>query len=589
MPGPDALGPSHQIDQARRLVRRAREYLEDWHEGRASLDDVEPLKLALEKLDRILGETLEALAVPVSKSPDDEPAQEAAVRLAALLEVTRALSHVLEEDALLERIMDLVVEHSNAERGFLFLARPDGSMAIRAARNVDHTTIPSAEREISQTIVQRVRSAGEPLLVPNALDDVSLRLKESVLSLRILSVLAAPIRVRGEVFGVVYLESRSVKGLFSKEDLSFLVTFTEQAAIAIETSRLYQEAKRAERLLTEENAKLRAEMSSRHSFNGIIGRSRPMQEIYELVSRVGPKRVNVLIRGENGTGKELVARVIHYAGSAGPFVSVNCAAIPETLIESELFGIEKGTATGVDARPGKFEVASGGTLFLDEVGDMSLVVQAKLLRVLQEKEIERVGGRKPIRVDVRIIAATNVDLETAISDKRFREDLYYRLNVVDLTLPPLRERTEDIPLLASQFVKRLATEFEAPDRHLTPAALECLCRYDWPGNVRQLENVLSRAIVLSQTPELDVGLLPADVQAAGNDATRGVPLGAGTLEDLERSAVVHALEKHGWVQTRAAQDLGISERNLRYKMQKFAIRRPEGGRSALGSSSAVAR
>jgi Nif-specific regulatory protein len=577
---------AHLFDQARRLVRRSEEYLDDWKDGRAALDDVEPLLLALKKLDELLRDGTE-VAAGVVRGDRGHDAPTPSSRVAAILEVTRALAHTLDEDALREIIMDLVIQYSKAERGVLFLTEPGGGLTIRAARNVDHTTIPSAEREISQTIVDRVRTSGEALLVPNALDDASLRLKESVLSLRILSVLAAPLRLQAEIVGVVYLESRSVKGLFTEDDRSFLQLFCEQAAIALGHARVFQEARQSERRLTEENARLRAEMSTRHSFNGIIGRSRPMQEIYGLVERVGPKRVNVLIRGENGTGKELVARVIHFAGSSGPFISMNCAAIPETLIESELFGIEKGTATGVDARPGKFEVASGGTLFLDEVGDMSLVVQAKLLRVLQEKEIERVGGRKPIKVDVRIIAATNIDLETAISEKRFREDLYYRLNVVDITLPPLRDRVEDIPLLASQFVRRLSDEFQAEDRRLTPAALECLCRYEWPGNVRQLENALSRAIVLSQTPELGVDLLPADIRAAGRDAIGPDPAGSGTLEDLERSAVVHALEKHGWIQTRAALDLGISERNLRYKMQKFGIRRPEGGRGGLSGSSAT--
>lgn len=567
-------------DRARRLVRRAQEYLGDVGDEGVDAEVVEPVSLALGKLDQLLTEGAASIQADLASAPTTGGDGGTNARAATVLQITKTLSHVLEVDALYELIMDLVIEHSKAERGFLFLADEEKALAIRAARHVDQATIVEAEREFSQSIIDRVLASGEPLHVPNALDDSSLRLKESVAALRILSVLCVPILLDERVYGVVYLESRSVKGLFTGDDLAFVTAFCEQAALALESARAVQEARAAERLLSEENARLRAEVASRSSFEGVVGRSRRMQEVYAMVERVGPKPVSVLIRGENGTGKELIAKVMHYQSPRAekPFVSVNCAALPESLIESELFGIEKGTATGVDARGGKFEQANGGTLFLDEVGDMSLMVQAKLLRVLQEKAFERVGGRKTISVDVRIIAATNVDLETAIAEKRFREDLYYRLNVVPVWLPALRDRPEDVPLLAQHFIGKLGDELGSPGRRLTPDTLDALCRYEWPGNVRQLENVVSRALVLATEEEIGVDLLPPEVRDAAANGSGGLSLENTTLEDLELAAMLQALEKHDWIQTRAAGELGISERNLRYKMKKFGIQRRRGGR-----------
>jgi transcriptional regulator with GAF, ATPase, and Fis domain len=570
-------------DRARRLVRRAQEYVGDVGEDPLDAEALEPVRLALGKLDQLLTDGASSVQAELARVPAGSSGSPSEGRATTILGIAKTLSHVLDVDALYELIMDLVIEHSKAERGFLFLADAKEALAIRAARHVDQATIVEADREFSQSIIDRVLASGEPLHVPNALDDSSLRLKESVAALRILSVLCVPILLEARVYGVVYLESRSVKGLFTADDLAFVTAFCEQAALALESARAVQEARDAERVLIEENARLRAEVASRNSFEGVVGRSRRMQEVYSLVERVGPKPVSVLIRGENGTGKELIARVMHYQSPRAekPFVSVNCAALPESLIESELFGIEKGTATGVDARGGKFEQAHGGTLFLDEVGDMSLMVQAKLLRVLQERAFERVGGRKTISVDVRIIAATNVDLERAIADKRFREDLYYRLNVVPVWLPALRDRTEDIPLLAQHFLIRLGEEFGSPGRRLTTDTLDALCRYEWPGNVRQLENVISRALVLSSGEEIGVDLLPPEVRASSEGGAAGLSIENTTLEDLELAAVMQALEKHDWIQTRAAGELGISERNLRYKMKKFGIQRRRGGRDGV--------
>ncbi len=565
------------LEEAQRLLGAATEDLDRRAGGRPE-EDVEPVRKVLSRVGRLLGEGAASLAA-AAETAVSATAREAAQRqIQAVLEITRSLAHVREVDALFELIMDLVIQHSKAERGFLVIAEPGEETRFRAARNIDHETIHEAEREISRSVIDQVLSSGEPLLVRNALADQSLGLQESVVSLGILSVLAAPITLHGKVQGVVYLESRSVQGLFNEEDLAFLRLFCEQSALALENARAYEQAREAETRLAEENRQLRTELVQRHSYQGIIGRSPRMQSVYQLMERVAVTPISVLVRGENGTGKEKVARVIHYNSprANGPFVTVNCAAIPETLIESELFGIEKGTATGVDARPGKFQVADGGTLFLDEIGDMSLVTQAKLLRVLQEREIERVGGRKSIRVDVRIIAATNTDLENAIREKRFREDLYYRLNVVSVILPALRDRAEDIPLLIAHFLERLGEELGMPHKCLSGEAVDCLCRYSWPGNVRELENVISRCLVLSDDPEIGVDLLPAKIREAGLGDGPRMRVGEATLVDLERAALCDALEKHGWVQTRAASALGLSERKLRYRMKKLGIRRPDG-------------
>jgi len=559
-------------------LERAREYLDELVGGEVSGEGIEPVRLAISKVDQLLAEGSASIDDRSAAPAPTAPAATGEGRVQTILEITRALSHVREVDALFELIMDLVIQHSKAERGFLVLSEPGESLRIRAARNIDHETIREAEREISQSIIDRVLEAGSPLLVPNALADQTLGLQESVVSLGILSVLCAPIVINGKVQGIVYLESRSVQDLFNDDDLAFIHLFCEQSAVALENARAHQEARDAEARLAAENKQLRTELAQRHSYQGIIGRSPRMQAVYELVERVAPTPVSVLIRGENGTGKEKVARVVHYNSprAEGPFVTVNCAAIPETLIESELFGIEKGTATGVEARPGKFQVADGGTLFLDEIGDMSLVTQAKLLRVLQEREIERVGGRKPIHVDVRIIAATNADLEEAIEDKRFREDLYYRLNVVTVHLPALRQRTEDIPLLVTHFIERLGKELNMPGRRLAPDAVDCLCRYSWPGNVRELENAISRGLVMCDGDEIGVPFLPEKIRDSGGPDVRKLQIGEASLEDVERAALLETLQKHGWVQTRAAEALGLSERKLRYRMKKLGIRRPNG-------------
>ena len=329
------------------------------------------------------------------------------------------------------------------------------------------------------------------------------------------------------------------------------------------------------RLLTE-NRELRAALAERHRVEGIIGESGPMQEVLSVVRRVASSDATVLIRGESGTGKELIAKALHYASprAASTLVKVNCAALAESLLEAELFGHEKGAFTGaVAARKGRFELADGGSLFLDEIGDLPPHLQVKLLRVLQEREFERVGSSRPIKVDVRLLAATHRNLETLVREGRFRDDLYYRINVVTIQLPPLRERREDLPLLVDHFLRVFADKNGKRIRGLTREAREALLRYDYPGNVRELENLIERAVVLTRDDVVGLTDLPLtlDPQAAEPEAGPGL---VAAVEGLERRLIREALAKADGIQTRAAELLGIGERVLRYKLKKYGLAGP---------------
>jgi two-component system NtrC family response regulator len=340
-----------------------------------------------------------------------------------------------------------------------------------------------------------------------------------------------------------------------------------------------------QQLLAEVRA-LREDLRGRYRLEGIIGESGAMQEVLGVVRRVAPSTATVLIQGESGTGKELVARALHYQGprASGPFVAVNCAALPETLLESELFGHEKGAFTGAsERRVGRFEAAEGGTIFLDEIGDLTLALQVKLLRVLQERRIERLGANQPIPVDVRVLAATNQDLDRAVRERRFREDLYYRLNVVTITIPPLRRRREDLPLFLDHFLKKFAEANGKAIQGFTREARDALMKYDYPGNVRELENIVERAVLLTRREVIGLSDLPMAVQeGAGLAGAAAAPASLpALLAQVEREKILEALRDAGGVQTRAAERLGISERALRYKLKKYGL--AEGGPGPQGS------
>ena len=329
------------------------------------------------------------------------------------------------------------------------------------------------------------------------------------------------------------------------------------------------------RALVAENQELKRQLETRYRLAGLETANARMAEAINTAARAAASRATILIRGENGTGKELLARAIHYASprGKGPLVAVNVAALPETLLESELFGHERGAFTGADREHrGRFELADGGSLFLDEIGDLPKATQVKLLRVLQEQAFERLGGTRTLRVDVRIVAATNRDLDTMVRQGDFREDLFYRLNVVAIEVPPLRERREDISLLARHFLERFARESQAPAKELSREAMDLLVKYHFPGNVRELENIVHRAVILSRGPVIGTSDLPIQVvRATGTDGRAEPSTFVERVSEFERTLIVEALERSEGVQTRAARLLGMSERHLRYKLKKYQL------------------
>jgi transcriptional regulator with GAF, ATPase, and Fis domain/Tfp pilus assembly protein PilF len=495
---------------------------------------------------------------------------------------------------LLELIMDTAIELTEAERGFLLLLGDDGSLSVKVARNIDQKSLEGEELSLSRSIAEKAALGAEPVVAIDAAEDNRFREALSVSDLRLRSVLAVPLLLKGRGVGTIYVDHRLRQGVFGGEEVSLMQDIAEQAAIAIENARLLAENRRKaeeiERLnqqlvrkvdsQSEELAQAREELRSsrqalklRYDYGNIIGRTPKMLELFQLLDRVTETDLPVVVQGESGTGKELVARAIHHNGrrSGEPFVGENCGAIPETLLESVLFGHVKGAFTGAERdRKGLFEVASGGTLFLDEVGEMSPAMQTKLLRVLQDGELRRVGGTQTIATDVRIIAASNRDLSQLVAEGRFREDLYYRLNVIQIQIPPLRERREDIPLL----VEHLLGKHSRGEHRVSPEALGSLMGYLWPGNVRELENEIMRAAALGGEV---IGVRDLSPQIAAS-----VPLALHDPDDLdlrtrvehlERELIHRALKRTGGNNTRAARLLGLSRYGLLKKIQRYALTR----------------
>jgi len=481
------------------------------------------------------------------------------LQLEALHDIGRALNTLRPEGELLEELMHRAIAVLDAMIGFVF--------SLDEKLNVQHLytfgiEVPApANAILGEAAIKQLLASREPLSisVPKFIGGPARDL------------LVAPMIAAEDVIGVLGVggkEERGAKGgRFAEDDLRFLSSLAAIGAAAIDNSRNYHRLDVIRESLEDENRSLRQRMLRDYSNRLMIGDSPKMQRVIDLVARVADSQANVLIRGESGTGKEMVARLIHGNSSRrnGPFVAINCAALPETLLESELFGIERGVATGVEARPGKFELARGGTVFLDEVGDIPLALQAKLLRVLQEREIEKLGGRRRIPIDVRILSATHRGLEEMIERGEFRQDLYYRLKVVEISLPPLRERKEDIPKLVRFFLDKYGKREGLHDVRITQDALQKLMRYPFPGNVRELENLIEGALALTTDPVIDTGDLllpePAGVPA-GEELSADLP----ALEELERRYVARVLAFTGGNMSKAAKILGIDRKTL-YRMR----------------------
>ena len=497
-------------------------------------------------------------------------------QITALQQTSLIVHSIFNLETMLHNIMNTVINLLKADRAaIIFLDKSTGGLEVKVSRGMEEATIEDAIR-ISQSIIERVEKTGSSVLSRNTLGDDRFRNSRSVRNFRIFSLMCVPLKLEERLIGTVYVDSRNPDRIFSYRDLEFLENISDLAAVAISNSEYYEEIKRRKHSLENDVKALRELVKQTFQFNDMIGTSKPMQDIFRTVSKILDKNVDILIRGESGTGKEKLAGIIHFNSNRKnkPFVTVNCAAIPPTLLESELFGIEKRVATGVDEHLGKFEQANGGTIFLDEIGDMSMDTQAKILRVIQEREFQRIGSSKTIKVDVRLIAATNKNLEEAIRKQAFRQDLYYRLNVLPIVIPPLRERKEDIPLLVEYFVKKYGSSGDV--KRITEAAMKALIDYDWPGNVRELENVVHRMIIFAENGRITVNDLPAEIRT-NNKIQELVNSGKGkmALRDYERSLLLESLKQNEWNISKTAKALGVHRNTLHRKIRGYNITKPK--------------
>jgi transcriptional regulator with GAF, ATPase, and Fis domain len=544
-------------------------------------------------LYRSLREEIEATAgpgaartgTPDAATSEEEMDQE---RLLKLLEINKQLNQAEDMRALLDTIMDVATTTTGAERGFLILV-DDGKISFQTARNFRREEVKKPELKISSSLVRRVMKSGSPILTDNATEDERFAEFQSVERLELKSIVSVPFRSGDDVMGAMYLDNPARKGAFGPGDLQFLQALSDQAAIAIRNLRHANEMaalnRQLEQNLERKSAQLEvasralADRATKHPYDEIIGESPQIREVLLLLDKVVDTDVPVLIQGESGTGKELIARAIHRFGRRqnGPFVPVNCGAITESLMESELFGHAKGSFTGAIAdKKGLFEAANGGTIFLDEVGEMSVDMQKKLLRVLQERELRPVGGKGVLKIDVRVIAATNRNLRQMMQEGKFREDLYYRIAVINVDMPPLRDRKADVRMLVDFFVKKAAREMGLVEKPIDPAAMAALEAYSWPGNVRELDNEVKKALTLSED-RITIDDLSEQIQSGHpGEEPELVTADAGktlkeSLEKTEKALIEKALEKTGGNQTRAARELGISRVWLRKKMEKYGL------------------
>jgi transcriptional regulator with GAF, ATPase, and Fis domain len=527
------------------------------------------------------------------------------VDLFRLQRVARALNSELDQERLFAVLLDHAIDIVQAERGFVLLRQPDGRLEFAGSRNFAGDKVEGTELEISRSLAQRVLDSGEPVCAVNALEDERFRDVQSISILGLRSVISVPVGDRDDIVGAIYLDNRLARRAFDKYDLRMLEALADHAAVALRNARLFADGEKSRAELVESRARVEAlngrlesivrgqsvelehlrdafrardTLDTKYDYREIIGRSPAILQTLRLLDRVVDSEVPVHVQGESGTGKELVARAIHHHGprASGPFVSENCAALTETLLESELFGYVKGAFTGaVRNRKGLFEQAHTGTLFLDEVGDMSPGMQRKLLRVLQEGEVRPVGGIEPVKVDVRIVSASNRDLREMVGAGDFREDLFYRLGVLQIGMPPLRDRREDVPLLVSHFLDGEARRSGGRAVRLAAGVVDLLTAYDWPGNVRELENECLRMTALSgEIVEPSVlseqirGYAPAAIDTGSPDEVRDLNV---LVERVEVGEIQKALRLHANNKTKAADALNISRFALQRKLEKYGI------------------
>ena len=474
--------------------------------------------------------------------------------LERLVDLSAKLMRDTEPRALFTNLLKALVEMTGAEKGFLLVFR-DGQRQMAASHNVDG----DADARVSDSIINQVVEHLQPIIVSDAMNDARFGRARSVVDLRLSSVMCVPLIYRNDLLGVIYVGNDSITDLFTDRDLSLLKVYASQAAVVLHHAVLLNQLKL-------DNRNLRTQLENAGQ-GRMIGSHPNMKALFKVLRRVAPTDLSVLVLGETGTGKEMVARELHSLSDrkSGPFIAINCGAIPENLLESELFGHKKGAFTGaISDKIGKVEAANGGTLFLDEIGEMPMNLQVKLLRVLQERTIERVGDLTPRPVDIRVVSATNKSLDELIKEGDFREDLYYRLNEISVNLPPLRERGEDIEMLAQYFLNKYAEQYEAKARGFTNQGLLGLKGYYWPGNVRQLENRIKKAVIMSDRALLS----PDDLGLSKNDKRHVRPM-TEAVEDFKLEYTKEVLELNNWNKAQTARDLGVDARTIFRYIEKL--------------------
>ncbi len=495
--------------------------------------------------------------------------------LTSLYEITKVLASSADLRSCLEKIMAILSASKGLNNGAVTIINPiTGQIETEVAYGMTAEARKRGTYKIGEGITGRVVASGAPIIVPQISEEplfLNRTRSRSDVRKETLSFLCVPIKQGSNTIGALSVDREYKEGINFEHDLQFLTILS--GLIAQTVTRIQAVAEERKRLQSE-NIRLKRELTEKYRISNIVSNSSRMQEVFEMIHRVADSNATILLRGESGTGKTMVAKAIHHNSKRAkqPFVAVNCSALPETLLESELFGHEQGAFTGAhSAKKGRFELAEGGTLFLDEIGELSQSVQIKLLNVVQDREFQRLGGTKPIKCNVRLITATNKDLEKAVEEGTFREDLYYRLNVFPIYLPPLRERRTDILLLAEYFLQKFNEENGKNIRRISTPAIDLLIQYHWPGNVRELQNCIERAVLICDEDTIKSYHLPPTLQTSESVNERNPVSFAAAVENFERELIIDNLKKAKGNQTKAAQLLDTSLRIINYKINKYNI------------------
>jgi Nif-specific regulatory protein len=510
-----------------------------------------------------------------SSDPSVAPASHAreSRRLATLLEISQALAGTLNLRSALHRVLEILAKHHGTVRSMVTLLGDNNEVHVEASDGLD-APASSVRYRVGEGIIGKVVETGKPVVIPRVSKEptfLNRASKRAELTKEELSFVCVPIFINRRPVGALGVDLRYNPDRDYDRSMQFYGIVASTIAQAVKVQRLIEEDRKK---LVDENVHLRQELKERYDFSSIIGTSGPVRQMYEQMAQVAATNTTVLIRGESGTGKEMVAHSIHYNSPRAnkPFVKVSCAALPDSLIESELFGYERGAFTGAEQRKkGRFELAEGGTLFLDEIGDINLATQVKLLRMLQEREFERLGSTETIKVNVRMLAATNKDLERAIAAGTFREDLYFRLNVFTIFVPPLRERKADLLLLVDHFLEKFSREHRKSIKRISTPAIDMLMSYHWPGNVRELENTLERAVLMCDGQVVHGHHLPPSLQTAEASGTVTRVSLSDAVAGFEKDLIQDALKTTRGNRAKAARLLDTTERVLNYKVRKYAI------------------